>query len=173
MRGRTKAGFTLAELAVTVGIALVLLAVALPLFSATMDHQRLNGAVRRFMSDTRQARSNAVSARWRYRVFGYGDASGTRPNQYRIEGTSTTIFPAASTDGPLLTATQEASRWINLPAEYTGIRINPGGAATFDITFDEAGTVTSALTAVTIQRGTGDSRTLQPYRPGYVRCTNC
>lgn len=157
----------------TAVVALILIAVALPLIGATMENHRLNGAVRRLISDARQARSNAVSVRWRYRVFGYGDASGTRPNQYRIEGTSTTIFPAASTDGPLLTATQEASRWINLPAEYTGIRINPGGAATFDITFDEAGTVTSALTAVTIQRGTGDSRTLEPYRPGYVRCTNC
>lgn len=161
------------ELVITVMVALILIGVALPLIGTTMDYHRLNGAVRRFMSDTRLARSKAVSARWRYRVFGYADTSGTRPNQYRIEGTSTTIFPAASTDGPLSSATQEASGWTNLPAEYARIRINPGGAATYDITFDEAGAVTSALTAITIQRGTGDSRTLQPYRPGYVRCTNC
>lgn len=157
----------------TAVVALILIAVALPLIGATMENHRLNGAVRRLISDARQARSNAVSVRWRYRIFGYGDTSGTRPNQYRIEGTSTTIFPAASTDGPFTSATQEASGWINLPAEYAGIRINPGGASTFDVTFDEAGAVTSALTTITMQRGTGDSRTLQPYRPGYVKCTNC
>lgn len=138
-----------------------------------MENHQLDGAVRRFLSDTRQARSNAVSLRWRYRIFGYGDASVTRPNQYRIEGTSNTIFPAASTPGPFRTATQEASRWINLPGEDDPYAFNPGGATTFEITFDEAGAVIGTPTAIVIQRGTGPSRTLQPYRPGHVKCTNC
>lgn len=173
MRRRKIAGYTIVEIWITLVVALTLMAVALPLFGSAMDHHRLNGAVRRVVSDARLARSKAVSTRWRYRIFAYGDTSATRPNQYRIEGTSTAAFPAPSTDGPLATSTQEASRWINLSAEYTGIRINPGGAATFDIAFDEAGNVTSLLTPITIQRGTGDSRTVQPHRPGYVKCTNC
>ncbi|HEV8664102.1 MAG TPA: hypothetical protein VGT06_13325 [Candidatus Methylomirabilis sp.] len=174
MGQRKPTGYTVIELAITVAVALVLIAVALPLIGTTMENHRLNGAVRRLMSDTRDARSRAVSFRWQYRIFGYGDTSGTRPNQYRIEGrTGTTAFPAPSTDGPFKTATQEAGLWVNLPGDYAAIRVNPGGAATFEVIFDEAGSVTSALSAITIQRGTGESRTLQPYRPGYVKCTNC
>lgn len=176
MGKRKTAGYTVIELVMVAVVAAIMVAVALPLIGATMQNHQLNGAVRRFLSDTRQARSNAVSRRWRYRIFAYGDTSGTRPNQYRIEGTSTTIFPTAATEGPFRTATQEASRWVNLPGEddpYAGIRFNPGGAATFEVIFDEAGAVTSPLTAIIIQRGTGPSRTLEPYRPGYVKCTNC
>ena len=173
MRRRKIAGYTIIEIWITLVIAVTLMTIALPLFGAAMDNHRLNGAVRRVISDTRLARSKAVSTRWRYRIFAYGDTSATRPNEYRIEGTSTAGFPAPTTDGPLSTGTQEASRWINLSAEYMGVRINPGGAATFDIAFDEAGYVTSPLTSITIQRGTADSRTVQPYRPGYVKCTNC
>ena len=47
------------------------------------------------------------------------------------------------------------------------------GASTFDATLEEDGTVTLALAAVVIRRGTGECRTLQPHRPGDVRCGNC
>jgi len=57
------AGFTLIEVLVTIGVAAILMAIAIPQFNATLPGIRLASAARQVVTDLQLARMTAVSQR--------------------------------------------------------------------------------------------------------------
>ena len=149
---RGQPGVTVIEVIVLVAILAIIAGVGLPELVGAMQRARARGAADEIAIAARDARARAMGSGWTFRVIGYNDASSVRPNQFRIEGVSnpnTVAWPAQDTPGPFATATATADRWISLPREFGGARLNPGdssgGAAacgasnSFCLTFNVAG----------------------------------
>jgi prepilin-type N-terminal cleavage/methylation domain-containing protein len=136
-------GFTVTELIVVVAVAGMILMLALPGFASVLRRSRLNGAVRTLVNDVREARAEATTSGWEYRIVGYGDAASTGPNRYRMLGRrSTAVLWPDEDDEPFTSDTQFAGPWVDIGYLYNGIRLEPqnGGVnPEFTLTFDPRG----------------------------------
>lgn len=123
-------GITLIEVLIVAAIFSIIAAVGLPNLIGALQRNRARGAADTIAVAARDARARAIATGWEFRVFGYNNESGTRPNQYRIEGraNSGVAWPPPATVGPMSTATQMAERWTDLAVEYPGVRLNVGDA---------------------------------------------
>ena len=77
---KKEAGFTLAELMVTIAVIAVMTSIAIPAFISWMPGMRLNGAARQVMGDLMGARMNAVKQNNEFKIFFNSPAA----NQYQI-----------------------------------------------------------------------------------------
>ena len=142
VRKKGNRGFSIIELMVVVGIALIMVTVAVPAVTTMMRSYRRDGAVQHLVGDLRRARTEAIMTGWQFRIFGYNTVS-TSPykNQYRIMGRSSTAagWPD-DTAAPFQSSTQVARDWVNIPRIYQGITLNPGDATSdFYVAFDSRG----------------------------------
>ena len=67
-RGLSRAGFTVAELMVTIGVMGILTAIALPRFLATLPGLRLSDAARQVATDLQQLRMKAIAQNIPYQI---------------------------------------------------------------------------------------------------------
>ena len=67
-RGLSRAGFTLAELMVTIGVMLILMAIAMPRFLDTLPGLRLSDAARQVATDLQQLRMKAIAQNIPYQI---------------------------------------------------------------------------------------------------------
>ena len=67
-RGLSRAGFTVAELMVTIGVMLILMAIAMPRFLATLPGLRLADAARQVATDLQQLRMKAIAQNIPYQI---------------------------------------------------------------------------------------------------------
>lgn len=154
---RGRSGVTLIEILVAMAILAIIAAVGLPNLFGALQRSRARGAADMLSTALRDSRARAIGSGWQYRVFGFNDASGTQPNQFRIEGRSSVaaLWPDPNTPGPLTTATQRADVWFVLSREFKGIRLNVndaggcpdplgGGANTFCVTYTPQGLLTTS-----------------------------
>ena len=65
---RDNSGFTVMELMVTIGIASILMTIAMPQFFATLPRQRLTDAARQVATDLHQVRMKAIAQNIPYQV---------------------------------------------------------------------------------------------------------
>lgn len=135
-------GFSIIELMLAMCIVLTLVSITVPSISALMRNYRRDAATQQIVGDVRKARSQAILTGWQYRVVGYNNgASSAFKNQYRLLGRrSTAVSWPSTTAASFSSSTQFAEDWVNLPALYPGIRLNPSDAtADFYVTFDARG----------------------------------
>ncbi len=125
-----KQGVTLIEILVVVAIFAIIAAVGLPALANALQRARSKGVADVLRMAMRDARSRAIGTGWQFRVFGSNDASGTTPNQFRIEGRRSTAlaWPASGVPGPLSSDTISADPWVVLAKEYPGVHLNAGDA---------------------------------------------
>jgi len=173
-----QAGFTLLELAVTVAVAAILLAVAVPGVRATLAVYNRNGAAREVMAQIRNAQSAAVT---RDGVFVFqwgGDTAVNYPqSQYRlVRDTGACALPAATASKD---DTNVLTYWTDIAAMYPGTKIQSvvdnSGTAVGKLMFNSRGaSVNNCLTAsfpitVTVSDSLGKTRQIQIRSAGSVR----
>ena len=127
---RGRRGVTLIEMLVVVAVLAIIVAVGLPNVMSALQRARSRGAADLISTAMRDARSRAIATGWQFRVFGFNAASGTLPNQFRIEGRSSPAlaWPASNVPGPLSSSTRSADPWFVMAKEYPGVRLNAGDA---------------------------------------------
>ena len=74
----SKNGFSVIELLVAIALGAIVITIAVPGFTETVRRTRHGSAVRRVVSDLREARSEAIATGWEYRVVGYDIGDGYR-----------------------------------------------------------------------------------------------
>lgn len=140
----SRKGFTVAELLVALTIGGLVVAISLPAFMATLRRSRLNAAVRQVTSDLREARSQAITTGWEYRVVGFDGGSMTRRNQYRSLGRSSTAGAWPDIDAtPSRSDTQFAGTWTDIGVQFPGVALESEDEG-FDVTFDARGAAPAA-----------------------------
>lgn len=135
-------GFSLLESIVVFAIAAIVMGTILPNFIGFMRNYRRDGVVEQVVGDVRAARSNAVVTGWQYRIFGYNSgATSSYKNQYRIMArSSSAVAWPADTAAPMQSSTQMAGNWVNIPALYPNVNLNPAdGTPDFSVVFDSRG----------------------------------
>ena len=162
------------ELMIVVGIALVMLRVAVPAITGVMRTYRRDGAVNHLVGDLRRVRNEAIMTGWQYRVFGYSNSSTSAyKNQYRVMGRSSTGAGWPSdTAATFQSATQLARDWVNIPRIYQGITLNPSeGSADFYVAFDSRGAriETDSFAPFVVSGQTGSTRSLTVSAVGSAR----
>lgn len=128
-------GFTVLELMVAIGIAMVVLAIAVPSFITWLPTLRLSSAARQVATDLQVARMKAISQNTKYRM------NFVTTTSYRIEKYDGTVFNAES--GPFA-----------LP---DGITTTAGALAS---EFQPRGTA-NTTTTVTLQNVSNATKTVQ------------
>ena len=106
-QNRRRGGFSVVELLVVVAMLAVLANVSLPIFAATLQSSRFNGAVRQLAGEIRSARSHAVSKGGFYGVH-------TDSNRYRIE---------SSSDVTTWTSPTVITNWQDLSTQFVGVTV--------------------------------------------------
>ncbi len=150
-------GFTLTELVFSVALGAIVLAVAVPAFDEILDRMRLNTAVRHVISDLREARSQAISMGWQYRIVGYDKDSGAFRNQYRMLARRSAGVDWPDEDvAPFEDATRRASAWFDVGAAFGGVELDANGSR-FELTFDARGTAPGAAAGFNPLVLTGDN----------------
>jgi type II secretory pathway pseudopilin PulG len=168
----------LLELATTLGVAALILAVAVPGVRTTLAVYNRNGAAREVLAQIRNAQSAAVTRDGVYIFQWGGDTAVNYPqSQFRlVKDTGTCALPAASTpknDTTVLTY------WTSLSATYPGTKIqsvvDSGGTAVGKVMFNSRGaSINSCATAnfpitVTVADDLGNTRQIQIRSAGSVR----
>lgn len=179
---RQKRGFTATELVVLLAVVAILVAVALPGIVAAMQTFRLNGAVRRIVSDLRFAQSLAISRGGIYGFHWGGDPlepSAPGPSYYRIEKNTVTgcnwpsVFDTVDTNPNVIT------NWTDLSQEFQGVTItslvDSGSVALGGTAFNSRAASVNPCTAVaypltiTVRHPSGTTKTIQVRSAGNVR----
>jgi len=163
---RRKPGFTLIELVIAVAIAMMILAVAVPLFFQIIAQRRLTAAVERVAGDLRYAQSQAVTQGGLFRLHEGGDAG--EAGKYRLE---------QSTDGGA-TWTQ-VTGWYQLSTDYQGssvqgIKDNAGAGLTrYWVRFNAQGAADNPGFVypidLTVATPTGATKTIRVLRTCTIR----
>jgi prepilin-type N-terminal cleavage/methylation domain-containing protein len=65
---QSQSGFTLIELMAAIGVAALLMVIAIPYFSSTLPHLRLNDAARQIATDLQQVRMRAIAQSIPYQI---------------------------------------------------------------------------------------------------------
>lgn len=167
MRGSGR-GFTAVELLVAIAVTALLAAVSMPVFTAALEHRRLEGAVRKVLGDLRYTQSLAVAQGGLYRLHSGDDPLANKPGKYRIE---------RSTDGGITWS--EVTPWYPLSSEFQGaslssIRDSAGTPLTlYEVRFNSRGACANCATLtppiVITVAGTSGTRTIQVRSTGSVR----
>lgn len=129
------------EALVVLTIAAMAMIIALPSLADVIRRARHGAAVRHVLYDVREARARAVSTGWEYRLVGYdAEETGERKNQYRVlaRRSAAVAWPDEEA-APFASATQLASRWTDIAAEYPDIDFDSANPR-FELTFDSRGT---------------------------------
>jgi type II secretory pathway pseudopilin PulG len=168
----------LLELATTLGVAALILAVAVPGIRTTLAVYNRNGAAREVLAQIRNAQSAAVTRDGVYVFQWGGDTAVNYPqNQFRlVQDTGTCALPAATTaknDTTVLTY------WTDLSKTYPGTKIQSvvdnSGTAVGKVMFNSRGaSLNSCATAnfpvtVTVADDLGNTRRIQIRSAGSVR----
>jgi type IV fimbrial biogenesis protein FimT len=138
-------GFTVIEALFVIALGTLIMALAVPSFVEILAKSRHGSAVRRLVTDVREARSQAITTGWEYRVIGYdAGASSSRHNQYRVLARRSTAVDWPDEDvEPFASETQIAGRWVDLASDYPGVGVD-ASATRFEVTFDSRGTAPDA-----------------------------
>ncbi|OGQ83013.1 MAG: hypothetical protein A3F90_19750 [Deltaproteobacteria bacterium RIFCSPLOWO2_12_FULL_60_19] len=145
-RRQGASGFTIIELLVTVGVAAVIMATAVPAFMSLLPTINLSSAARQVATDLQFARVKAVSQSVRYRLSFVGAIPG-----------ATTYLMQNDSSGAFVTETGPFA----LPP---GISVS---ALTATSEFQPRGTV-NATSTITLQNGNSQTRTVQVALVGRV-----
>jgi Tfp pilus assembly protein FimT len=158
----------LVELVVVAAFLVMMLAVAMPLFSQTIAQRRLTSAVERVINDLRHVQSLAVTDGNLHRLRSGADLGVGRPGEYRLE---------RSTDNGATWVPLRA--WYDPSADYRGSKLqtindNLGTAiATHDVRFNSQGAVANTVgnwpIVLTIVAESGATGRVQVMRTGVVR----
>lgn len=154
---RVRAGFSLPELLVAVGLLGILSVIALPNFIDTARRSDFNAAVRQIASDARSARSLAVSKGGYYRLQ-------TQDNSYRLEHSNSSNNWASP---------DVISNWQDLSSLYGGVIIQ--SVSTVDgAIFNSTGASVDSSNAprpvsITLQKSDGTTKEIQVDPAGNVR----
>jgi type IV fimbrial biogenesis protein FimT len=155
-------GFTLLELLCALAVAAIAMAIVMPAFRSIMQRSRRDAAVRQVVLDVREARAQAITTGWEYRIVGYGaDEDSSLRNQYRILARrSTAVAWPDESASPFESATQKAEGWKNIATEYPGVNLEAGDER-FELTFDARGTsAAGAFNPLTVTGHDGSSKSL-------------
>lgn len=120
---RNSAGFTLIEMMATIGVAAILMTIAVPIFFSVLPGLRLNDAARQVATDLQLARMRAIS-----------------------QNNSNTVAFNTSTGVYSFTLSPDT---YNIPQLYPGIALS---AATANPVFTSRGTASTAAT-ITLSNG--------------------
>jgi Tfp pilus assembly protein FimT len=164
---RRKPGFTLIELVIAIAIAMMMLAVAMPIFFQVIAQRRLTAAVERVTGDLRYAQSQAVTQGGLFRLHEGGDVG--EAGKYRLE---------QSTDGGA--SWTQVTGWYNLSTDYQGssvqgLKDNAGaGTIRYWVGFNSQGVAVAPVGAVypidlTVVTPTGATKIKQILRTGTIR----
>lgn len=145
-RRRGASGFTIIELLVTIGVAALVMATAVPAFMSLLPTINLSSAARQVAADLQFARVKAVSQSVRYRLSFVGAIPGA--TTYVVQNDSSGAF--ATETGPFA-----------LPP---GTSVS---ALTATSEFQPRGTV-NATSTITLQNGNGQTRAVQVALVGRV-----
>jgi len=172
-------GYTLIELAIVVGIIIVMVMVGLPFFTAMMQNSQLDGATRQLAGDVRDARSLATQTGWQYQIVGFNaGGSSTYKNQYRMLARSSSGVAWPANTGPMLNfptppggATQMAGPWINFNQIYPGINLNASNSnPSFYVSFSSQGVSFESMSfPLQFSNQSGGSRQVSVTSAGSVR----
>ncbi|MGH7411454.1 MAG: pilus assembly FimT family protein [Candidatus Methylomirabilis sp.] len=179
-QNRKRGGFSATELLVVVAMLAVLASVSLPIFAATLQSSRFNGAVLQLASEIRSARSLAVS-----KGGFYGIHSGRDPlivdaaliNSFRIE------YSANGATWPAVTASTGSdpaviTDWQSLSKQFTGVTVQsvvdgsatPIGGPIFNSiggSVDLANAIRPVV--ITLADDSGATKVIQVNPPGNVK----
>jgi type IV fimbrial biogenesis protein FimT len=178
MTRNPQAGFTVLEIAVTLTLLAVLLAVAVPGVQSLLAVYNRTGAAREVMAQIRNAQSAAVTRGGVYVFQWGGDTAVNYPvSQYRlVRDTGTCALPAAtaSQDG-----TNVLTFWTDFAATYPGTKIQSvvdnSGTAVGKVMFNATGASVNNCTTVnfpitvTVSDSLGKTRQIQIRSAGSVR----
>ncbi len=134
-----EAGFTLAELMVTIVVLAVLMGIAIPSFMSLMPGMRLNGAARQVMGDLMAARMKAVKLNQKTKVFFYNN------HQYKICDDADNNDTVDDGEGDVLDR--------NIQTNYHDVSFDLGNTA--DPVFSPRGTATNRT--ITLEQTSGGS----------------
>jgi len=118
--------------------------VAVPGLWGILQRSRLDAAVRHMVADLHDARSQAITTGWEYRIVGFDSGSSLNANQYRLlaRNSSSASWPADDA-APMLSSTQYAGSWVRIDSMYPGVNLDYTSPR-FELTFDSRGTAAGA-----------------------------
>ena len=170
---RLSRGISLPELLVVVGVLAIIASVAMPYLVGAIRNSDFNSAVRQVASESRLARSLAVSKGGYYRLQ-------TSNNSYRVEHCNP-CTPPVSVSWPASSAQMGASadvisNWEDLSSLYAGVTIQSVSTvdgAIFNSTGASVGPgnypVTPRSVSITLQKPDGTTKGIQVDPAGNVK----
>ena len=138
-RNQRVSGFTVLELMVAIGIAMVVLGIAIPSFTAWLPTLRLSSAARQVATDLQVARMKAISQNVKYRLNFVTATSYT----FEKDADNNGVFDSPAESGP-----------FSLPE---GITVGATGGTS---EFQPRGTASAAST-ITLRNGNNETKTVQ------------
>ena len=179
MKRDSQTGFTMVELAVTLTVAAMLLAIVVPGIKNTLAVYNRNGAAREVMAQIRNAQSAAVTRDGVYVFQWGGDTAVNYPeSQYRLvkDTSGACALPTATTAKD---DTNVLVYWRDVATTFPGTKIQSvidnSGTAVGKIMFNSRGaSVNTCATAnfpitVTVADGAGKTRQIQIRSAGSVK----
>ncbi len=132
-------GLSAVELLCALTILAMLALIGFPTFVQTIERSRHGSAVRHALSDFREARSQAISTGWQFRVVGFDTNGGSLSNRYRVFGrSSTSVSWPLDNAAPFQSSTALATPWVEVAEKYYGIGLD-ASSTRFELTFDSRG----------------------------------
>jgi prepilin-type N-terminal cleavage/methylation domain-containing protein len=178
MRRGQQAGFTLLELAVTLTVAAIILAVTVPGIRSTIAVYQRNGAAREVLAQIRNAQSAAITRDGVY-VFQWGGDTTVNYSlgQYRlVKDTGVCSLPSATASSDNNTVLVD---WTDVAATYPGTKIQSvvdnSGTAVGKVMFNSRGASVNTCTSasfpitVTVADSLGNTRQIQIRSAGSVK----
>jgi Tfp pilus assembly protein FimT len=175
MKPRSMWGFTVIEFLIAMSIMTIMVAVAVPYFSATVAARRLSSAAMRVGDDLRLMQGRAVSQGFLFCFHPGTDPAASKPGYYQLQQSNDNGATFTSTAG-----------WYTISTDYTGITLttvlDKNAVVVPRICFDSQGGVrnptprppsaalpiTFPLT-LTVSNQSGTTKTVTLFSTGIVR----